>query len=120
MGRFAAALETMAWVVSYAANSVSSNQRCPMVKITQTLMVLAGLLALSHGTAQATEYPYCLTYTEGWSGAIERCEYATMAQCQASGQGLNGTCAANWRLALNRGQNPDAAEPAAPRKRTRH
>ena len=90
-----------------------------MNKITRTLLALAGLLALSHGTAQATEYPYCLTYTEGWSGAIERCDYSTMAQCQASGQGLNGTCAANWRLALDRSQNPAATELGAPRKRVR-
>lgn len=91
-----------------------------MNKTTRTLLALAGLLALSHGTAQAAEYPYCLTYTEGWSGTIERCDYSTMAQCQASGQGLNGTCAANWRLAQNRSQAPDVTEPGAPRKRTRH
>jgi len=88
-----------------------------MGNMTRILMTLAGLLVLSHGTAQATEYPYCLTYTAGWSGAIEQCDYSTMAQCQASGLGLNGTCAANWRLALNRSQTPDVAEPAAPKKR---
>lgn len=120
MGRFAAALEASAHVVSYAANLNSSNRRCPMGKIALTLMALAGSLALGHGTAQAIEYPYCLTYTEGWSGAIERCDYSTMAQCQASSQGLNGTCAANWRLALNRGSNPDAVEAVAPRRRIRH
>ncbi len=91
-----------------------------MGKATRTLMALAGLMVLGHGTAQATEYPYCMTYVEGWSGAIERCDYSTMAQCQASTQGLSGSCAANWRLAWNRSQNPDVTEPGAPRKRTRH
>lgn len=90
-----------------------------MNKTTRTLLALAGLLALSHGTAQATEYPYCLTYTEGWSGTIERCDYSTIAQCQASAQGFNGTCAANWRLALNRNSTPTVTEPGAPKKRTR-
>ena len=120
MNGLVATLEAAAEVVFYAANLNSSNRRCPMGKITWSFMALAGFLALSHGTAQATEYPYCLTYTEGWSGAIERCEYATMAQCQASGQGLNGTCAANWRLALNRGASQDVTVPDAPKKRTRH
>ena len=91
-----------------------------MGNTTRTLMALAGLLAVSYGTAQATEYPYCMTYVEGWSGAIERCEYATMAQCQASSQGLNGSCAANWRLTWNRNQAPPVAEADAPRKRIRH
>jgi hypothetical protein len=78
---------------------------------------LAGFLVLSHGTAQATDYPYCMTYVEGWSGAIERCDYSTMAQCQASAQGLNGSCAPNWRLAWNRNQNPPVIAPDASRKR---
>lgn len=90
-----------------------------MYQATRTLLALAGLLALGHGTAQATEYPYCLTYVEGWSGAIERCDYSTMAQCQASAPGISGTCAANWRLAW-RNQNPEVTERDAPRKRVRH
>lgn len=47
--------------------------------------------------AEATQYPYCLSYVEGWSGIVERCEYSTMDQCRASAQGLNGGCAVNWR-----------------------
>jgi hypothetical protein len=87
---------------------------------TRTLLALAGLLMLSPQAAQATEYPYCLTYVEGWSGMIERCDYSTMAQCQASAQGLSGSCAANWRLAWNRSQKPEAVEPAARKKRIHH
>lgn len=73
--------------------------------------VLAGLLALSSAPAQAIDYPYCLTYVEGWSGAIERCDFSTLAQCQASSAGLGGSCAPNWRLAQHRGYSPDRIEP---------
>jgi len=82
--------------------------------LTFACLVLPGLTP-----AQATEYPYCMTYVEGWSGAIERCDYATMAQCQASAGGLGGSCTPNWRLAYSRGGVP--AEPVAPkRKANRH
>lgn len=90
-----------------------------MGKITWTLAVLAGALALSHGTAQATEYPYCMTYVEGWTGAIERCDFSTMAQCQASAGGLNGSCAPNWRLGWNRSYDPAVTSQNVPRKRIR-
>ncbi len=83
-------------------------------------MASAGLLALSHGTARATEYPYCMTYVSGWSGAIERCDYSTMAQCQASASGLNGSCNPNWRLAWNKNQSSPVTDPDAPKKRVRH
>lgn len=76
------------------------------------LLAFAGLVLLGQAPAKATEYPYCLTYVEGWAGTIERCDYSTMAQCQASSGGLNGTCAPNWRLSFNRGT---AAQPVAPR-----
>lgn len=76
------------------------------------LLALAGLILLGQAPAKAADYPYCMTYVEGWAGAIERCDYTTMAQCQASTGGLNGTCAPNWRLAFSRGGVP--AEPAAP------
>lgn len=90
-----------------------------MGNATRTLLALAGLLALNPGTAQATEYPYCLTFIESWAGSIERCDYSTIAQCEASAQGLSGSCAANWRLAWNRSQTPDVVEPAARTKRIR-
>ncbi len=88
-----------------------------MRKATLSLTALAGLTMLGHGTAHATQYPYCMTYNEGWSGAIERCDYSTMEQCQASTPGLNGYCSANWRLAWNQSRNPAVAEPDAPRKK---
>jgi len=78
----------------------------------RTLLALAGFFLLGQAPAQATDYPYCMTYVQGWSGAIEQCDYSTMAQCQASTGGLSGTCAPNWRLAQNRGVYP---EPSAPR-----
>jgi hypothetical protein len=87
---------------------------------TRTLLALAGLLMLTPQAAQATEYPYCLTFIESWAGTIERCEYSTMAQCQASAQGLSGSCTTNWRLGWSRSQNPDAVEPAARQKRIRY
>ena len=49
--------------------------------------------------AEAIEYPYCLSYTEGWGGYVERCDYSTMDQCRASASGVAGGCAANWRVA---------------------
>lgn len=85
----------------------------------RTLLALAGLFFLGQTPAQATDYPYCMTYVQGWSGSIEQCDYSTMAQCQASTGGLNGTCAPNWRLAQNRGFYPDAVEPAPRAKRKR-
>lgn len=91
----------------------------PMSKATQTLLAFAGLLALSQTPAHATEYPYCMTYVEGWSGAIERCDFSTLAQCQASASGLNGSCTTNWRFAQNRRDSPDIIpqDPATRRSR---
>ena len=66
-------------------------------------LALTGFFFLGQAPAHATEYPYCMTYASGWSGAIEQCDYSTMAQCQASTGGLNGSCAPNWRLAFRRG-----------------
>jgi hypothetical protein len=77
------------------------------------------LLAVSQGPAHAVEYPYCLTYVEGWSGTIERCEYTTMQQCQASGSGLNGSCAPNWRLGFKNesAETPDRSPVTGKRSR---
>lgn len=61
-------------------------------------LTLTGLLIFHQDKAQAAEYPYCMSYVSGWSGMIEDCSYSTMAQCQASTGGLNGSCAPNWRL----------------------
>lgn len=83
----------------------------------RTFLALAGLLLLGQAPAQAIDYPYCMTYVQGWSGAIEQCDYTSMAQCQASTGGLNGTCAPNWRLTQNRGAYPDVVEPGAPRSK---
>lgn len=85
----------------------------------RTLLALAGLLLVGQAPAHAIDYPYCMTYVQGWTGAIEQCDYSTMAQCQASTGGLSGTCAPNWRLLQNRSVYPDAVEPGAPRS-TRH
>lgn len=81
------------------------------------LLALAGLFLFGSAPARATEYPYCMTYVEGWSGAIERCDFSTMAQCQASSAGLGGSCAPNWRLAYSRGGV--LAEPVSPKRRNR-
>ena len=84
----------------------------------RALLALAGLVFLGQNPARATEYPYCMTYVEGWSGAIERCDFTTMAQCQASTGGLNGTCAPNWRLAYSRGGAPvESVQPKGKNRR---
>lgn len=81
------------------------------------LMAFAGFLLFGQTPARAIDYPYCMTYVEGWGGAIERCDYATMAQCQASTGGLSGTCAPNWRLIQRRGVYPDGVEPGTTRSK---
>jgi hypothetical protein len=89
-----------------------------MAYMKRSLLAFAGLLALSQGPAQATEYPYCMFHVEAFGGGIERCDYMTMDQCRMSASGLNGSCTSNWRLALNRGhQNEDMSQP--PRRRIR-
>lgn len=52
--------------------------------------------------AEAIDYPFCVTAMEGRGAYIERCEFSTMEQCQMTARVTNGTCAANWRLALTR------------------
>ncbi|CAN5412298.1 hypothetical protein BH10PSE10_BH10PSE10_15640 [soil metagenome] len=91
-----------------------------MGNATRTLLALAGLAAAMPGTAQATQYPYCMSHVQGWAGMIELCDYTTMAQCQASALGLNGMCAPNWRLAWNHSQPVDAATPVVRKKRIHH
>ena len=74
-----------------------------MKKIALTVAAVAALatstLVTSASRAEATEYPFCLSYVEGWSGMVLRCEYSTMEQCRMSAQGLNGSCDPNWRYA---------------------
>ena len=84
------------------------------------LLALAALVLFGQALAQAADYPYCMTYVEGWAGAIERCDFSTMAQCQASTGGLNGTCAPNWRLTYNRGASSVVVVPDAPVSRRRY
>lgn len=54
-------------------------------------------LVTSASRAEATEYPYCLSYSEGWGGYVQRCDYSTIDQCRLSAQGLNGSCDPNRR-----------------------
>ena len=91
-----------------------------MGNATRLLIGLAGSLVAMPVTVQATEYPYCMTYHEGWSGAIERCDFSTIDQCRASALGLNGYCASNWRLAWNHAQPADASAPVVRKKHSRH
>ena len=65
------------------------------------LATVAGA-AIFGGRAEATEYPYCVTATEGWGAYIERCDFMTMEQCYQTARANNGTCGSNWRLALTR------------------
>ena len=64
----------------------------------------APALVTSSTRAEAIEYPYCLGYSEGWGGYVQRCEYSTLDQCRMSAQGLNGSCDANWRYAYGQPQ----------------
>ena len=76
----------------------------------------APALVTSSTRAEATEYPYCMTYVAGWSGIIERCDFSTMDQCRASASGLSGGCAANWRYAYGQ---PQPVEPQSGRRARR-
>ena len=87
-----------------------------MGNATRTMLVLAGFLLIPVA-AQATEYPYCMTYNEGWSGAIERCDFSTIDQCRASASGLNGYCAPNRRLAWNNLGQPSDVTMSGERKK---
>ncbi len=91
-----------------------------MGNATRISLALAGWIAAMPATAQATEYPYCMTYNEGWSGAIERCDFSTIDQCRASASGLNGYCATNRRLAWNNSQPTDAVAPVVRKKHIHH
>lgn len=78
-----------------------------MLNVSRILLALAGLMMIRPDPARAVEYPYCLTYVEGWSGAIERCDFSTLAQCQASAAGLNGSCTPNRRAGPAVNFSPD-------------
>ncbi len=82
-----------------------------MQALTATALLIAAALLPSE-RAHAIDYPYCLKYVDGWSGMIERCDFTSMAQCQMSASGLNGSCGPNWRLQFN-------AEPAPARPHRR-
>ena len=81
--------------------------------MTKTMMAAAvalALPALGSFTTQARaeiDYPYCLSYVEGWGGLVERCDYSTMQQCQMSAGGLNGSCNYNRRMLF---PNPNAPQ----------
>jgi hypothetical protein len=81
-----------------------------MLNASRMLLALAGLMMIGLSPAHAVEYPYCMTHVEGWSGVIERCDFMTMEQCQASAGGLNGSCAPNRRAAPPARFSPDAAD----------
>ena len=72
-----------------------------MKKFALTVAAVAALatsaLVTSASRAEATEYPYCLSYSEGWGGYVQRCDYSTIDQCRLSAQGLNGSCDPNRR-----------------------
>jgi Protein of unknown function (DUF3551) len=89
--------------------------RLIMRKVTLALLAVAGLLMFHQEKAHAAQYPYCLSYTQGWSGMIEDCSYSTMEQCRLSTGGVAGSCAPNWRLQFNSNNNPEPE----PVKRTR-
>ena len=76
----------------------------------------APALFASATPAAATEYPFCLSYVEGWSGLIQRCDYSTIEQCRMSAQGLNGSCDPNWRYAY---AQPPVEHPIKRRHRQR-
>jgi len=69
----------------------------PMIARIFTVMAVVALaisltsIAPSRADADA---PYCLE-NSGSSGSGKRCDYFTLAQCQATARGLNGSCVPN-------------------------
>lgn len=79
-------------------------------------VLAAPALVTSATRAEAIQYPVCLSYVEGWSGIVERCEFTSIQQCQWSAQGLSGSCYANWRYAY---AQPVPVEPPMKRRTRR-
>lgn len=72
-----------------------------MKKYITAAAVALALPALGSFTNEARaeiDYPYCLSYVEGWGGLVERCDYSTLQQCQMSAGGLSGSCDTNRRM----------------------
>lgn len=68
-----------------------------MKKIPLIAVAAFAFAVLSSPAKAAIDYPYCLSYVEGWSGIVERCDFSTLEQCRMSAGGLNGSCDVNRR-----------------------
>ncbi len=69
----------------------------PMIAriLTATAVVALAMSLTSIAPARAdADAPYCLE-NFGSSGSGKRCDYFTLAQCQATARGLNGSCVTN-------------------------
>jgi hypothetical protein len=110
IGKLQASLEKATELYDNSSHELRSIMR----NVILAVLTLTGLTMLHQEEAQAaTEYPYCLSYTQGWSGMIEDCSYSTMEQCRMSTGGIAGSCAPNWRLQFKNSNNPE------PKKRDR-
>lgn len=87
-----------------------------MRNLTLALLTMTGLMTLHQEEAHATEYPYCMSYVQGWSGMIEDCSYSTMEQCRLSTGGLAGSCAPNWRLQFKSDNTPEPVKRSRSRR----
>lgn len=89
-----------------------------MKKYMTAAAVVLALPALGSFMSQARaeiDYPYCLTYSEGWGGLVERCDYSTMEQCRMSAGGLNGSCDYNRRMRFAPDNAPQRRRATTPR-----
>ena len=76
-----------------------------MRKITSAMMAAVGIAGVTISTpAAAQSDSWCLQGRE--IGIPGDCSYASLAQCQASASGRDGTCNVNLRAALGRSPPP--------------
>lgn len=73
--------------------AVVTDQEIQMKPFLLAVLALAASAALDIGPAAARDYPYCLTGRD-YAGFGD-CQFDTLAQCQASASGRQGTCSAN-------------------------
>jgi hypothetical protein len=82
------------------------------------LVTMAGAVQLITPARAEIDYPVCRNFGGEGGGYSRRCDFTTLAQCQATASGIGGTCTMNPYYAGNSPANSNAN--ASYRGRTRH
>jgi hypothetical protein len=71
------------------------------------LMLGISICVVGIGTrAEAQNYPWCATYSEGGAGGGTNCGFTTFEQCMATASGLGGFCYLNTQYQPPPGPHP--------------